>query len=324
MPNFTIVFQAMGSHIQAWLTVQSESSADAAILTQLPRWFEAWEARFSRFREHSELCHLNRDSGQWVAVSAEMGEVIGLALDAARQTDGLFNPLILPALEAAGYDHDFSGADFQPDPLHQMLPDAITVADWHMIEWDSQRQRLRLPPFARLDLGGIVKGWAAQRTADRLRAYGPCLVDAAGDMAAFGAPDDSAGWQVRLAPLPDPASGLETARFTVILSDAGIATSGVDYRRWQRDGQRLHHLIDPRTGQPTVNDIVSASVIAPDTITAESWAKAVLIAGSGEQANRHGYAAMLVHQDQVVTWNDAFGRLPLVDPTGAASNPAEG
>ncbi len=318
MPNFTIKFQAMGSHIQAWLWVPT--ATDAAILTQVPLWFEAWEARFSRFRESSELCRLNREAGQWISVSPDMSEVVGLALKSAQMTNGLFNPLILPALEAIGYDHNFTGADFQPgqpDKPHvhfARLPVPVTVADWYMIEWDSKRHRVRLPSFARLDLGGIVKGWAAQRTAERLVEFGPCLVDAAGDMAAFGSPDDSGGWQVGIAPEFNANTETETARYTVNLSNAGIATSGVDYRRWVHNGRPVHHLIDPRTSQPVANDILSATVVALNTIEAEAWAKAVLISGNGEIANRAGHAALLVHTDQSVTWNSAFEKMKLVNP----------
>jgi thiamine biosynthesis lipoprotein len=315
MPNFTIEFRAMGSHIQAWLAVPKATDAD--ILNQLPLWFESWEARFSRFRASSELCRLNQEAGQWVSVSAEMGEVIALALKSAQMTDGLFNPLILPAVEAAGYDHDFTGVDYQPGVKRSAMPGAVAVADWYMIEWDAKRQRVRLPVFARIDLGGIVKGWAAQRTADRLQHYGACLVDAAGDMAAFGAPDDSGGWQVGIAPQADPDSDLEMARYTVNLSDAGIATSGVDYRHWLQNGQPMHHLIDPRTGQPTANDILTATVIASDTIQAEALAKATLISGSGDLANRAGLAALLVHTDQSVSWNAAFEKLDLIRAASA-------
>src|SRR5579864_7351948 len=152
MPNFTIGFPAMGSHIQAWVNVETESQA--GILAQVPLWFEAWEARFSRFRPTSELSRLNTDAGAWVTVSSEMAEVIGLALKAAAVTNGLFNPLVLPALQSAGYERSFLEPDFAPG---LGLSGVIEVPDWRTIELDIRRQQVRLPMYARLDLGGIVK-----------------------------------------------------------------------------------------------------------------------------------------------------------------------
>src|SRR5579871_2519348 len=105
MQNYTIEFQAMGSHIQAWLT--AKSADDAQILQSVPDWFEEWEARFSRFREDSELSALNRRAGHWLSVSHQMLEVISMAVKGAKETNGLFNPLILPALKAVGYAHSF-------------------------------------------------------------------------------------------------------------------------------------------------------------------------------------------------------------------------
>src|SRR5689334_17717412 len=110
MPNFTISFKAMGSQIQAWLNVPTAD--DAEILSEVPAWFEAWEQQFSRFRADSDLSELNRQSGQWVEVSPAMFEVISLAVSAADETNGLFNPLVLLALKAAGYDHSFDPDNF--------------------------------------------------------------------------------------------------------------------------------------------------------------------------------------------------------------------
>jgi hypothetical protein len=72
MPNFTISFKAMGSHIQVWLNTPTLD--DAQILQEVPMWFEAWEQQFSRFRTDSDLSELNRRTGQWVEVAPDMFE----------------------------------------------------------------------------------------------------------------------------------------------------------------------------------------------------------------------------------------------------------
>lgn len=294
MPNFTIGFRAMGSAINVWLNVPD--IAEAGILQKIPDLFEAWEARFSRFRPNSELSQLNAGAGKWQLVSGQMAEVLSLALAASVKTDGVFNPLILAALESAGYDHSFDDpASFVPAPLGE----AETVPDFRQIEYEDATSTLRIPAGARLDLGGIVKGWAAQKAAEYLYQYGACMVDAGGDIVARGAPDDSGGWLVTIA---HPQT--EQPLCTVLLKDAAIATSGIDYRHWKRDGQTLHHLIDPRTGLPAQTNILSATVVAESAAQAEVWAKVSLIRGIPPEL-----PAALIDQDGSANFTPQFERL---------------
>src|SRR5260221_14414918 len=112
MPNFTLGFQAMGSHIHVWLN--TPTIADAQILNDIPVWFEQWEKTFSRFRPDSELAMLNASAGQWVRASPAMLATVAASVQMSAETRGLFNPLILPALETAGHDPSFTGVGFKP------------------------------------------------------------------------------------------------------------------------------------------------------------------------------------------------------------------
>jgi len=267
MHNFSIQFKAMGCHMQAWLSV--DSLDDAQILNQVPVWFEEWEAALSRFRPTSELSQLNQQAGEWVSVSPLLYDLINDARQAADMTGGIFNPLILNALEAAGYDRSFDRAAFAggcswPRPTEPVL-------SWQALQLDAKRQAVFVPAGARVDLGGIAKGWAAQEACDRLSAYGPCMVDAGGDLAASGSPDESGGWLASV-----PAYNEETL-YTFRLNNEAMATSGSDYRQWQRGGQTLHHLIDPQTGQPSESTVLRSTVIAPDATLAVVWAKVALL-----------------------------------------------
>ena len=273
-PDHT-TFRAMGSQFQAWV----ETDADgAAILAQVPAWVEAYEDRLSRFRPHSELMQLNARAGEWVAVSDDLLDVILAALDAARLTGGLYNPLVLPALLAAGYDRTFEdlAAEAEADDA-----DVPPVADWTRIDVDLTRSEVRLPAGTQIDLGGIAKGWTAERIADRLEAYGPCMVDAGGDLVARGKPTGYPGWPVAVAEpgqqtADDPAQSL----LMVSLKDKAIATSGTDYHRWTRGGTLRHHIIDPRTARPAESDVLSATVIDVDAERAEAYAKLLILLGA--------------------------------------------
>jgi thiamine biosynthesis lipoprotein len=281
-------FRAMGCHMTAVL----DSDQPAAVLKIVPVWFENWEKTFSRFRADSELNRLNRRAGQWVRVSAALWEVIHLALVAADWTEGIFSPTILNALEAAGYDRTFDAITDSAQPIIPQ-PDG----QWRSIQRQSLNRSIWLPPNVRVDLGGIVKGWAADRAAKKLGVRGPALIDAGGDIAVSGPRADGAPWPIGVLNPFQPDQPFKTLK----IARGGVATSGKDYRRWLRDGQWQHHLIDPRTGWPAQTDVLSASVIAPSAFEAEIAAKVIAILGSAQGVAwleaQPDYAAVIVRED---------------------------
>ncbi len=145
---------------------------------------------------------------------------------------------------------------------------------WRGIRVDPQAHSVTLPAGTRLDLGGIAKGWAADRAASMLRPFGSGLVNAGGDLRAWGdqpGVEPGQGW---LAAVEDPAWPDRDAAWLWVREGA-LATSSIVRRRWTGG----HHLIDPRTGQSADTDLLSVTVLAPTTAQAEVAAKVVLILG---------------------------------------------
>jgi FAD:protein FMN transferase len=262
-------FRAMGCHMQAI----ADSSEPVEPINQVPAWFEDWEQTLSRFRADSELNQLNQNAGEPMQVSDVLWQVIQASLQAARQSDGIVTPTLLAALESAGYDRTFESLD--PSATRQR-PGWMTVSDWRSIEDDASARSIWLPPGMRLDLGGIAKGWAADQAARRLAKFAPTLIDAGGDIAISGPQANGKRWLIGVADPSEPERNLEL----LAIARGAVATSGRDYRRWQRDGVWQHHIIDPRTGEPAKTDVIAATVIAPNAIDAEVAAKMVLILGS--------------------------------------------
>jgi FAD:protein FMN transferase len=264
-------FRAMGSRMLG--IVDTDEACPA--LQELPLTFEAWEQALSRFRSDSELCELNRRAGSAVVVSQVLWEVFEAAREAETETRGLINPLIGNALVEAGYNRSFDELQLRDDLSRLPLNGHPTpiLAD---IRVDMQEHTLRLPAGSRLDLGGVAKGWAAQQAMLALSAYGPTLFSAGGDIAVSGLRIDGEPWEIDVEDPFQPGEYIDQIR----LGWGGVATSGKDYRHWMRGGASQHHIIDPRTGLPAVTDVLTATVIAPDVITAEAFAKAVLMSGS--------------------------------------------
>lgn len=300
-----ITFRAMGSQFNVWLETETDGEA---VLRQVPGWVEAIEARLTRFRPESELSRLNEHCGRWVSVSDTLLQAVLAARRAAWLTDGLCNPLVLPALIAAGYEHSF--AEMQRAGLNdsRAVSAPVLVPDWRGIAIKPKHHLVRLPAGAQIDLGGTGKGWSAQQIANRLAAYGPCLVDAGGDLVARGKPQGLPGWRVDVDEPGQPDASPPVS--SILVSDAAVATSGIDYRRWMRGGQPQHHLIDPRTGQPAVTNVLAATVVHSDAALAEAYAKALVILGSAEGLNwimrQPRRAALVVRTDGAVLATSDF------------------
>ncbi len=286
-------FRAMGCQMLAALDVATPAAAER--LAEVPDWFAEWERRLSRFRDDSELVWLNRQAAGPVQVSDILWDVVKTALQAAQRSHGLVTPTILAELELAGYDRSFDMIDAH---IPAGSPPATPSGDWNAVVLRLGSRSICLPPGVRLDLGGVAKGWAADRAARQLGAHGPALIDAGGDIAVSGPMADGSPWPIGVA---DPTE-LDGQIELLLLESGGVATSGRDYRRWRRGDSWQHHIIDPRTGHPAVTDVLSATVVASSAREAEMAAKVALILGSRAGLEwieaRPSLAALLVLEDR--------------------------
>jgi thiamine biosynthesis lipoprotein len=240
--------------------------------------FERLEQIMSRFRPTSELSQLNRE--RWIDASVDLADVVGLALDARVRTGGRFDPTVHDALVAAGYDRTFE--ELPPDGARRRA--AVCGGDATLVG-----RRITLGDGVRLDLGGIGKGYAAERVAELLALAGPCLVSAGGDIAVRGIPPAGA-WAVAV-----------DERLTLGLERGGLATSGIDRRRWRRGGSEQHHLIDPSTARPAVGDVIRVTAIGSDAVEAEVLAKSLLLAGEAAALESEVPAVLLLSDGRTVT-----------------------
>jgi thiamine biosynthesis lipoprotein len=299
-------FVAMGSRISVKIDAEERAAQVGFQIAQ--EFFARIEALLTRFKPTSELSHLNAHAGQWIALSPIFWGVLEAALALARETGGLFDPTVLPALEAAGYNRDFDA--IQHNGVEEPLPQpSERRGRWAEVQLDPARRAVMLPAGVKVDLGGIAKGWAAQQAALLAGQWGPVLVDAGGDLAAGDPPDGMPGWPVSVAAPWDGPDGEPPDLIIMWLTHASLTTSGIDWRRWQLGGKTAHHLIDPRSGEPAATDLLSASVLAVEAAPAEAWATAAVVMGMGPAQRLfagQGMAAVLVGQDRRVAVTPAM------------------
>jgi len=280
----------MNTAVAAWLW--TDSPLAGVRLDEVERLFAQVEAELSRFRPQSGLSRLNAAAGRGPQpISSMLHEVLALALQAAHASDGIFDPTVLNALQAAGYNRSFElvGTD-GASPQHRQKV-AASGSGWQRVLLDAAEGTAALPAGLGIDLGGIAKGWTVDQAARHLGQWGPALVDAGGDIRSGGAPGEP--WPVAV---QDPFD--ETRDLAVVsLADNAVATSSIGGRRWQRDGQPMHHLIDPRTGQPSCSDLHTVTALAPTATEAEITAKVVLLLGrqKGQRyAEKRGHSVLCI------------------------------
>jgi len=238
------------------------------------------EQRFSRFLPASELSELNRSAGEWQYVSKDMMEMLQLSLKYLFETNGIFDPSILMDLKQIGYDRsmDEIRANGGVTSLSHASKRTSRPA-FNEISFDLAESRVRLPRGMQVDLGGIAKGWIVEKAAMLLNTYADaCAVSAGGDMLFIGHPSDGMDWDVFLEDPRDPSQMLSQLH----VGSGAVATSSVMKRTWSQGEKVRHHLIDPRTGESAKTDWLSVTVISPDAISAEVYAKAILIGGEAE------------------------------------------
>lgn len=253
---------------------------NGAIQTRLDHLVE----QMSHWLETSLLMRFNHArSGSWTSLPDDFARVIAASLTIAEQTDGAFSPAVGRLTDLHGLGPNVrTGLPGAAD-----LAAALGASDWRRLAFDGPARRLRQPGGLWLDLSGVAKGYAVDAVAALLGAHGVrhALVEIGGECVGRGMRPDGDPWWVELETPP----GLALPPIRVALHQLAVATSG-NYVRGD-------HTLDPRTGQPVRNGIVSASVIHASAMLADAWATALTVLGPDEGAAfaaREGLTARLV------------------------------
>lgn len=261
-------WRAMGSQVDIAVVDGPVSSLDAGrcVVADLER---AW----SRFRDDSEISRLNRARGEWVTIDSSTRALLELMRQGHDASDGLFDPTVLDAVTAAGYDRSVTWPE-PGRPVFRLDGRGTPGPAPGLGSLVLDRGRARIAPGVGVDPGACGKGLAADMVVEAMLAEGAAgvLVSVGGDVAAGGATPDDRGWGVQVTGPGDRVLAL------LALSGGGVATSATWRRRWQRaDGTMAHHVIDPRTGLSSTGPAVQATVLAATAGWAEVMATTLLL-----------------------------------------------
>jgi thiamine biosynthesis lipoprotein len=261
-------FNAMGCPCALQLETDADAFARAAAAVQAE--VDRLDRKYSHYRDDSLVAAIgaSADAGAHIDVDAETADLLDFSATLHAQSGGRFD-ITAGALTRLW------------DPQSGRVPDDATIArtrarcGWHKVEWQRPRLKLGMPGM-RLDLGGVVKEYAADRAALVCRQHGVehGVVDLGGDLAVVGAHRDGSEWLAGIKAPRDP----QRAIARIELRRGGLATSG-DYERVMTvDGRRYSHIVDPLTGRPS-ESFASVSVVADSCLVAGAASTLAMLLG---------------------------------------------
>jgi FAD:protein FMN transferase len=251
-------------------------------------------SQMSTWEPDSDIRRYNRaEAGSWQALPQPFDHVLRCALEIASASGGAYDPTVGPLVDLWGFGAD-RNAPRIPDPGE--IDTARARIGWQRIALRDAPSAVLQPGGAALDLSAIAKGHGVDAVAACLRERGiaDALVEVGGELLGYGHKPDGSPWRV----LVESAPGADDARPCVLSLDGfAVATSGVHWHRFERDGRTYAHTLDPRSGAPVENAPAAVTVIADDAMRADGWATALTVMGFDDGfafARARGLAARFV------------------------------
>ncbi|NNN09060.1 MAG: FAD:protein FMN transferase [Acidimicrobiaceae bacterium] len=305
---------AMASRIHVRVVLPESSTPDAraatvdvvqdAVLDVLAIFHDV-ERICTRFDPTSPLSLVNAQPSQWHVVPETLFEALLEAHAAYVWSAGRFDPRVLKDLLVLGYGSSLPfevGDVVTGSPPHP--PRIWSTAPWGF-QHDRSIRSIQLDG-APVDLGGIGKGLAVKWACERLgRDSSSFLVEAGGDCYCAGSSPDGGAWRIGI---EDPRGGSD-AIAVLGVSDCAVATSSTRLRHWRAGTTPVHHLIDPRTGQPGGDGLRAVTVVDADPARAEVWTKVLFlegVQGIGRAARDHGVKAFWIRDDGSFAFNSTI------------------
>lgn len=258
---------AMNTYIT--LTAYGENAKSS--LTDSENRIRELEKLLSVTDENSEIYAVNHSGGTPVRLSSDTERVLSFALDMAQKTNGALDPTIYPVLTAWG----FTTESYQI-PAQEKLDQLMQSVDFQKVQIDNHT--ITLSDGVQLDLGAVAKGYAGDEIANLLKNSGvtSAIINLGGNVQTIGTRPDGSMWRVGLkAPDADGHIGI------LEVSDCAVVTSG-GYQKYftGEDGKTYHHIIDPSTGKPAENGLVSVTVVGKEGKLCDALSTALFVMGA--------------------------------------------
>ena len=260
-----------------------------------------YEQLLSKTVAGSDVSRINQAGGETVTVDPETWEILRRAKEISALTGGAFSITIAPVTAL----WTFTGTLSNSVPTDEARLSALPLVDDQKIEL-GENNMVTLPAGMQIDLGGIAKGYIADKVAKLIRekAYAG-IISLGGNVYTIGQKPDGSKFSVAITDPQTPS----TARSVIYTKDCTVVTSGTYERGFNFGGVRYHHILDPKTGWPSQSDLVSASFVMDSSMTADALATACIVIGSEKAlalAKERGLDAMFITGDGTLLFTDGF------------------
>ena len=301
--SMQISFQAFGTYNQIMAEVDC-----LPLLEECRSLCEAIEAKFSAFQPTSAIAEISAQAGiRPVAIDEETFFMLKRAQDFSNLSKGAFDITIRPATALWGIGKK---GDYVPDS--QDLEQLNELVDYKGLVLDQKNGTAMLQKAGQqIDLGGIAKGYAADKARDHLVQKGcsSALINFGGNIATIGEKQNGESWQVGV---QNPLAKRGEFIGTVSLTDQTMVTSGVNERFFIRDGKRYHHILDPRTCRPADSSLLSVTVVGNRSIDMDALSTALFVLGPDEGAklaNQTGCHALFILTNREIFATEGFTKM---------------
>ncbi len=236
--------------------------------------------QMSAYIPDSEISRFNRlNNNEWFTISTEFYDVIVIAQEISRLTNGAFDITVGPIMDLWGFGGEVAQTNWKP-PSDQKIEEIKKSIGFNNIVVGENSVKKKNTD-TKIDLNAIAKGYGVDVVFELLRdlGYTDILVEVGGEVRCNGFNQDGNYWKIGIdKPLLDVLPGTELQTI-ISLNNNALATSG-DYRNYfEYNGELYSHTVDPVTGYSTHNNVASASVMAPNCITADALATALMVMG---------------------------------------------
>ena len=265
------------------------------LLDQTESMIRSLEAEMSVTDPDSEIAVINENG--YGKVTGDTSDLISAALSLCKRTDGALDISVYPIVHVWG----FTTGNYQvPDDasIQALLP----LVDYTQIDYQQDSGDIHLPDGMEIDLGSVAKGYAGQKAADFLKENGVTsgLLSLGGNIQAIGSKPDGSPWKIGI---QDPFQN-ESPMMVLSVTDKSVVTSGGYERYFQQDGKTYWHIMDPSTGYPAENGLVSVTIVGTDGMLCDGLSTSLFVMGLEKAADFWGssddFDAVFVTEDQTV------------------------
>lgn len=267
--------QKTGFHFDTVISITIYDNNNEELLNNCFSYCEAFETLISRTKPGSDISRINAADGQPVTVSDTTIELLKLGIEYGDLTNGAFDITIAPVSTL----WDFKSAS-NVVPSDSEIKQRLSHVDYENILIDGNTVTLT-DKNAALDLGGIAKGYMAERLKDYLTKNGvkSALINLGGNILTIGSKPDGSAFQIGI---QKPFSKQNTSITSVSSQNSSVVTSGVYERYFKENGHLYHHILDPLSGYPCDNGLLSVTILSKDSTIGDVLSTSCFVLGLDE------------------------------------------